>query len=129
MRNCGRCGGRLRRVHRTFWERFSYLAIYECRDCHDVISYPRHYRHHLGPHTRCPRCGTLRVTKLKERDHIDPIHTGLLNLLERLAAGKLYHCRFCRLQFYDRRNLASENQRHAAPPPAPVENPKSAEVE
>ncbi|MBZ5583752.1 MAG: hypothetical protein LAQ30_16385 [Acidobacteriia bacterium] len=107
MRNCSRCGGRLRRIHRTFWERFSYLAIYECRDCHDITSHPRHYRYHLGEHCRCPRCGTLRVTRLKERDHIDPLNTGLLHLLERLAGGRLYHCRFCRVQFYDRRSLAS----------------------
>jgi hypothetical protein len=31
---------------------------------------------------------------------------GILNLLERIAGGVLYHCCFCRLQFYDRRELA-----------------------
>ena len=33
------------------------------------------------------------------------MHTGLLHLLERLAGGALYHCCFCRIQFYDRRVL------------------------
>ena len=33
MLKCEQCGGRVRRVHRTFFERFSYMAIYECRDC------------------------------------------------------------------------------------------------
>jgi hypothetical protein len=46
--------------------------------------------------------------RLKEPDHIDKCHTGLLNLLERMAGGKLYHCRYCRIQFYDRRRLANE---------------------
>ncbi len=123
MRNCRRCGGRVRRIHRTFWERFSYLAIYECRDCRDIITYQQPYRHHLGPHCRCPRCGTLRVTRLKERDHIDPLNTGILNFLERLAGGRLYHCRFCRVQFYDRRSLAPEI---SAREEAPQEERKSA---
>src|ERR1017187_10339060 len=30
---CVQCGERLRRVHRTFFERFSYMAVYECRTC------------------------------------------------------------------------------------------------
>jgi hypothetical protein len=36
------------------------------------------------------------------------MHTGLLNLVERMAGGRLHHCRYCRIQFWDRRRLASE---------------------
>ena len=107
MLRCGQCGGRLRRVHRTFLERFSYMAIYECQVCLHEESVLHRYRYHLGPECRCPRCGTFRLVRLKERDRIDPLQTGVLNLAERLAGGRLYHCRFCRLQFYDRRPLAS----------------------
>jgi len=32
--------------------------------------------------------------------------SGALNTLERLAGGRLHHCCFCRIQFYDRRKLA-----------------------
>ena len=107
MRKCGYCGGsRLKRVHRTFLERFSYLAIYECRDCENEEFIPRRYTFHLGDTVRCPRCGTFRVTKLKGVDKIDKMVTGPLNALEKLAGGKLYHCCFCRVQFYDRRKLA-----------------------
>ncbi len=67
---------------------------------------PRRYRYHLGGEARCPHCGTTRLKKLKERDGIDPMQSGLLNLVERLAGGVLYHCCFCRIQFYDRRHLA-----------------------
>ena len=101
----------VRRVHRTFLERFAYLAIYRCRQCQHEQYVPRHYRLHFGPHVRCPRCGTLRLVRLKERDRIDGMQRGLMNLAERLAGGKLYHCKICRLQFYDRRTLAP-----AAPP-------------
>jgi len=104
-RTCTQCGGHLHRIHRTFIERFSYLAIYECRDCKDISSLPRHFRYHFGPIPRCPKCGTLRITKLKSPDRIDPMHTGFLNFLERSAGGALFHCKFCRLQFYDRRRM------------------------
>ena len=62
---CGKCGGKLRRVHRTFFERFSYMAIYECQKCEREELVPRRYRYHLGPSCRCPVCGTYRVVRLK----------------------------------------------------------------
>jgi len=108
MRKCPNCGTRMRRVHRTLMERFSYLAIYECKECHAEDNLPRAFQLHRGKSARCPNCGTYRLVRLKEPDHIDPMYTGLLNLLERMAGGKLYHCRYCRIQFWDRRRLASE---------------------
>jgi DNA-directed RNA polymerase subunit RPC12/RpoP len=116
MHKCGQCGGKLRRVHRTFLERFSYLAIYSCKECENEEFVPRRYKFHFGPHARCPRCGTLRVVKLKEPDKIDPMYVGVLNFLEHMAGGKLFHCRYCRCQFYDRRRTAAESAEAAAPP-------------
>ncbi len=108
MHKCSVCGGKLKRVHRTFFERFPYMAIYECRNCENEELVPRRFMYHLGRECRCPQCGTLKLKRLKAPDHIDRMHTGFLNFLERLSGGQLYHCRFCRLQFYDRRPLASE---------------------
>ena len=103
---CSQCGEKLRRVHRTFLERFSYMAIYKCHKCHREEFAPRRYRYHFGLSCRCPECGTFRVVRLKEPDHIDRMHHGFLNFLERLSGrGRLFHCRWCRLQFYDRRSL------------------------
>ena len=121
---CGQCGGKLRRVHRTFLERFSYMAIYECKECEREEFAPRRYRYHLGPEARCPICGSYRIAKLKHPDRIDKMHRGFLNWLEKQAGHKtLFHCRWCRLQFYDRRPLrppevASQQQ-------SPVEAPKA----
>jgi hypothetical protein len=99
------------------------MAIYECRDCDAGKFYPRRYTYHFGPHCRCPHCGTFRVTRLKAPDKIDRLHTGFLNFLERQLGGRLHHCRYCRIQFYDRRVLASEDtngttqeRREPAPP-------------
>jgi DNA-directed RNA polymerase subunit RPC12/RpoP len=106
MHTCARCGGKLHRIHRTFLERFDHMAIYKCKDCHEKQVVLRRWRHHFGLEVCCPRCGTARVTKLKQADRIDPMQTGFLNFMERLMGGELYHCRFCRVQFYDRRGTA-----------------------
>jgi DNA-directed RNA polymerase subunit RPC12/RpoP len=98
----------MRRVHRTLLERISYLAIYECKQCHAEDNLPRSHKLHFGKAARCPKCGTFRIVRLKEPDTIDPMHTGLLNLLERMAGGRLHHCRYCRIQFWDRRRLQAE---------------------
>jgi hypothetical protein len=109
MHKCRQCGGKLQRVHRTFVERFNYMAIFVCAGCERIESAPYRFRYHLGPACRCPICGTYRVVRLKQRDHIDRVHTGFLNLLERVLGGnRLYHCRWCRMQFYDRRKLAGQ---------------------
>jgi hypothetical protein len=125
VRKCGYCGGsRLKRVHRTFVERFSFLAIYECRDCENEEFIPRRYTFHFGENVRCPRCGTMRVTKLRAPDKIDKMVTGFWNAFEKITGGnKLYHCCFCRVQFYDRRKLAPRVnlQPIAAEGPAEVE--------
>jgi hypothetical protein len=49
------------------------------------------------------------VVRLKAPDKIDRKHGGFLNLVERLVGkGRMFHCRWCRLQFFDRRRLASD---------------------
>lgn len=89
-------------MHRSFLQRIAHVALFSCQDCRHTESIPR-FSYRLGDQCRCPRCGTNRLTKLKERDHIDRMEFGLWNILARIGGGKLYHCCFCRLQFYDRR--------------------------
>jgi DNA-directed RNA polymerase subunit RPC12/RpoP len=98
----------MRRVHRTLMERISYLAIYSCKECQAEDNLPRAHQLHRGKAARCPLCGTYRISRLKEPDPIDKMHTGLLNLLEKMAGGRLFHCRYCRIQFWDRRRLQQE---------------------
>ena len=87
------------------------MAIYECHKCEREEFVPRRYRYHFGPTCRCPVCGTYRVVRLKERDKIDRMHSGFLNLVEKaVGRNRLYHCRWCRLQFFDRRPLAAESE-------------------
>ena len=124
MVKCGQCGGELRRVHRTFFEHLNYMAVYECPKCRRREFASRRFRYHLGPACRCPLCGTYTVVRLKERDRIDRIHSGFLIWLKRLAGGsRLYHCRWCRIQFFDRRKLVSEISTPKAPPTRPEVKP------
>ena len=84
------------------------MGIYECRDCAREEYVLRRYRFRFGPYTRCPQCGTYRLVRLKARDHIDPMYRGLWNIVERFAGGRLHHCCYCRIQFYDRRQVAPD---------------------
>jgi DNA-directed RNA polymerase subunit RPC12/RpoP len=97
-------------------ERVNFLAIYSCKECQMEDNLPRAHQLHRGKAARCPKCGTFRITRLKEPDHIDPMHTGIWNLVEKMSGGRLHHCRYCRIQFWDRRRLQSEI---AADEPAP----------
>lgn len=62
--------------------------------------------------TQCPLCGTERLRRLTERDGIDRMHHNLFSLVHPLFGIRLYHCRYCRIQFYD---IEREGK------PAPVE--------
>ena len=99
------------------------MAVYGCSRCETEEFVPRHYTYHFGESARCPRCGSYRPTKLRERDKIDKMQWGVLNLAERLAGGRLYHCCFCRLQFYDRRPLADKPKVETAGEPEAVASP------
>jgi uncharacterized Zn finger protein len=111
MLRCANCGGSLRRIHRTFWQRFKYQAYYRCKDCGAEEPHHRIYPYRYGEYARCPRCGTFRVTRLQERDRIDRFHSSLANFLARVRGGSIYHCKFCRLQFYDFRPKRDETAR------------------
>ena len=109
MFDCPTCYGRLRRVHRTLEEKLLYVAMYECQQCHERKAEPRWFAMYMGNHPRCPRCGTYRLSRLASRDRIDPMHKGVINMIQHFWGADLYHCRYCRLQFYDlRRPVAAE---------------------
>lgn len=114
MLNCPTCAGRLQRVHRTLAEKFLYIAVYECRLCHLRRPEPRWFVLYLGDHPRCPRCGTYRLTRLATRDHIDPMYKGFFNLVQRMFDANLYHCRYCRIQFYDMREPVADGKEKGA---------------
>jgi hypothetical protein len=78
-----------------------------CPQC-GVRRVARRYTYYLGEHARCPLCGTFRLRVLAERDHIDRMLKNPVSAVQRMFVGRLYHCRYFRAQFYDRRPLAEE---------------------
>jgi len=85
------------------------MGMYECRQCHTRKPEPRWYALYLGDYPRCPRCGTYRLTRLSSRDKIDKMLKGPINFMQYLWGADLYHCRYCRVQFYDiRKPVAPE---------------------
>jgi len=95
------CGGKFGRVHRTLKQRLTYMAVYRCRLCGRVSVRPRRFMFYFADRTRCPLCGTERLGRLAERDPIDRLHWNLFRLCPPLFRTRLYHCRYCRIQFYD----------------------------
>ena len=122
MRSARNAAASCRRVHRTFFERFSYMAIYECQRVQErgVCAAPlsattsartaaarmRHVPRHAAQAARQDRPHARRLAELAGA-HV--------------AAGRLYHCRFCRIQFYDRRTAPRRPRR-------PPEQPRTAAV-
>jgi DNA-directed RNA polymerase subunit RPC12/RpoP len=84
------------------------MALFQCRKCGKIEPHPRLYTYNFGPFVRCPRCGTQRLSRLQSPDRIDRFHRSAASALNRMLGGSLFHCRFCRIQFYDRRPLKAE---------------------
>ena len=61
----------------------------------------------------CPRCGNGSPDKRTRRDKVDSMLRSPLRFIHWALGGTLYHCVFCRLQFYDVRRLKSSAQREA----------------
>ena len=83
------------------------MAVFECVRCKTRIPQPRWYALYLGDYPRCPRCGTYRLTRLATRDRIDTMYKSFFSHAQRVFGAALYHCRYCRLQFYDLRATLS----------------------
>jgi hypothetical protein len=105
MPHCKTCGERLNRVHRTFAERFFYMGVFECPKCKEISRIARRFTYYLGNHSRCPLCGTFRLRVLAEKDHIDRMLRTPMSAWHKMTGGRIYHCRYCRVQFYDKRSL------------------------
>ena len=113
MRDCLICGGNLVRVRRTFREKFIYHAILKCRKCNSRETRDQWFLFLFGRISRCPRCGSFRVDKLRSVDRIDPMYKNPLSYLQKYFGGSVHWCPFCRLQFYDVRTRVPAPKRTA----------------
>lgn len=90
------------------------MAVYECEQCKTRKPEPRWYALYLGDYPRCPRCGTYRLSRLVTRDRIDAMYRSIFSFAQGLFGARLYHCRYCRIQFYDMRSQVSPEAKQRA---------------
>jgi len=103
MRKCKQCNEILARSHRRFWEKPVYSVVFECRECESRVGAKRNFFHYFGGYAKCPRCGSEEIAKRSKRDRIDRMIRTPISVFQSLTGGSLYHCFFCRIQFYDLR--------------------------
>ena len=127
MSNCVSCGGALIRIRRTFRQKFIYHAVLKCKKCGRRELRDQWYLFLFGTKSRCPRCGSFRVEKLRGLDHIDPMYKNPLSYLQKFFGANLHWCPFCRLQFYDLRKKVPTLKRSAPTPAAATDTAKSGE--
>lgn len=108
--SCPVCGDELRRTKRSLRERIRYSAVYSCRYCQHREYISRLDVLKVSRHARCPECQNSSLHVLKRRDYIDRYNRNPFRLLQKLMGAHLYHCGFCRLQFYDLRALQSRSK-------------------
>ena len=100
------------RVRRSFGEKFFYHAVLRCRSCGIRETRDQWYLFLFGRKSRCPRCGSFRVEKLRGIDKVDPMYKNPLSYMQKWLRGELHWCPFCRLQFYDiRKKMPFERRR------------------
>lgn len=113
MINCLDCGRRLTRRHRTAFEKLFYRSCFRCDSCGAQANSARPLVAMLHEFAECPKCSTRDVSKLRRVDKIDRMSKNPFRYILRAFGAPLYHCNFCRIQFYDWRPKDSR----AAPQP------------
>jgi len=71
---------------------------------------------------RCPHCRTTRLKALRRIDPIDRVYGNwLVNRMRARRGDTIYHCIYCRLQFYDPRKpaIAGPAKKSNSQPPQP----------
>jgi hypothetical protein len=98
---CHECGGELRRSRRSLLERFGYSKAYRCKQCQLRVRISHAEDSRGLQFASCPKCRSFELTAPRRVDKIDRMLKSPRSLLQRMLGGRLYHCWFCRLQFYD----------------------------
>ncbi len=94
------------RTRRKLWERAVYTVLVRCRTCDRRTGQKRLFYNYFSRDTRCPCCGGAVLERRVKADRVDRQLRNPFRLAQRLLGGTLFHCEFCRVQFYDLRGMA-----------------------
>ena len=110
MASCVTCGQKIVRKRRNPIEKVLDRATYLCESCDRTLHVRRSIFSVFRRYCECPGCGTRQLTRLARRDGIDRMtHNPLRHMLV-IFGAPLYHCTFCRFQFWDWRKRAPEDR-------------------
>jgi hypothetical protein len=98
-------------------------VVFKCRSCETRVGAKRNFFDYFGGHAKCPGCGTEDLKKRNKPDKIDKLIKHPVSVLQSVTGGYLYHCAFCRIQFYDLRGQG--RMREGAIIKMSRENPRS----
>ena len=101
MPACELCGHETTRTRRTLLQKVFNGAVFQCPKCGDRLFFKRRIFQRFSIYCQCLRCGTRHLSKLRSIDRVDRLNKNPLRLLLGLLQAPLYHCTFCRLQFWD----------------------------
>jgi DNA-directed RNA polymerase subunit RPC12/RpoP len=96
------------------FDRVRYLEAYRCHDCGTRYHVSIASRISLSRFAKCPKCRYQDIRPMKRIDKVDSMRRGVFNFAHKILGGQLYHCWFCRLQFYDFRPLRKEKNQAQA---------------
>jgi hypothetical protein len=106
---CPKCRGVLIRSHRRGPEKLIFSQAYRCKDCNRRTCCSYLSTGVFDKYASCPRCGNPVPDRRSRKDKVDSMLHTPLRMLHWMFGGKLYHCIFCRLQFYDARSVKTAN--------------------
>lgn len=112
--SCRECGASLRRSKRSTFDRLRYLEAYRCPGCGARYHVTMWSRLKLARWAKCPKCRYQGIKAKRRIDPIDSMRGGILNFVHKIMGGQLYHCWYCRLQFYDLRPRQENSMRTTA---------------
>ena len=91
------------RTHRKRLEKLVYSEVFRCSKCGYQTRQPRPFigKINIGfifsRYTHCVRCGTLHITRVSKRDHVDSVSKHVFSRVQHVLAAPLNKCIACRL--------------------------------
>lgn len=113
---CPKCDGVLVRTRRKTLEKLIFSHTFRCRNCSRKVRESYLQTNLFGEFAVCPRCENPVPDRRTRPDRVDSMLNTPIRFLHRIMGGKLYHCVFCRLQFYDVRSLRPRPPKNAVNP-------------
>jgi uncharacterized paraquat-inducible protein A len=92
------------RSHRRGIERLIFAQAFRCSSC-NARQRRTYFDASFDEFANCPRCGNSAPDRRSRRDKVDSMLHSPIRMIHWALGGTLYHCVFCRLQFYDVRGL------------------------